>query len=135
MTNLTVRGVRSVTLLVPLAVFALLVAPSSRLAAQAAGAGATQGASAANRTEQDRWESTIKKFEDADKVTPPPQNAIVFIGASSIVRWNLSDSFPELGPRAINRGFGGSLAADSTRYAERIVIPVQASDRGVLCRR
>jgi lysophospholipase L1-like esterase len=123
MTNLTVRGVRGITLLALLAAFALLVVPSSRLAARAAGTGVTHGAAAANQTEQDRWESTIKKFEDADKVTPPPQNAIVFIGASSIVRWNLLDSFPELGPLAIKRGFGGSLAADSTRYAERIVIP------------
>jgi lysophospholipase L1-like esterase len=94
-----------------LGVLALIGAPSSRLWAQAAGADA------------DRWESAIKKFEDADKVAPPPQNAIVFIGASSIVRWNLRESFPELGPQAINRGFGGSLAADSTRYADRIVIP------------
>jgi lysophospholipase L1-like esterase len=47
----------------------------------------------------------------------------VFVGASSIVRWNLTESFPELGRRAVNRGFGGSLAGDSTRYAERIVIP------------
>ena len=71
----------------------------------------------------DRWEPAIQKFEEADKVSPPPQNAIVFIGASSIVRWNLKESFPELGAQAINRGFGGSLAADSTRYADRIVIP------------
>jgi hypothetical protein len=113
MTNLTHRGIRGgVTLLAVIALFVLPCALSSRLAAQGAGAG-----------NQDRWEATIKKFEDADKVTPPPQNAIVFVGASSIVRWNLPGSFPELGPRAINRGFGGSLAADSTRYAERIVIP------------
>ena len=39
------------------------------------------------------------------------------------MRWNLRESFPELGPQAINRGFGGSLAPDSTRYADRIVIP------------
>jgi len=72
---------------------------------------------------QDRWEPAIQKFEEADKLSPPPQNAIVFIGASSIVRWNLKESFPELGAQAINRGFGGSLAADSTRYADRVVIP------------
>jgi len=71
----------------------------------------------------DRWEPAIKAFEDADRVSPPPRNAIVFIGASSIVRWNLKESFPELGAQAINRGFGGSLAPDSTRYADRIVIP------------
>jgi lysophospholipase L1-like esterase len=123
MTNLTVRGVRSVTLLALLAVLALPGVPSSWLAAQAAGAAGTQRASAASQNDQDRWEPTIKKFEDADRVAPPPQNAIVFVGASSIVRWNLPASFPELGPQAINRGFGGSLAADSTRYAGRIVIP------------
>jgi lysophospholipase L1-like esterase len=123
MTNLTFRGFRGVTLLAILFVFALPGVPCSRLAAQVTGAGATQRAAAASQNEQDRWEPAIKKFEDADRVTPPPQNAIVFIGASSIVRWNLSSSFPELGPQAINRGFGGSLAADSTRYAERIVIP------------
>ena len=82
--------------------------------------GARQDAAAAA---PDRWESAIRKFEDGDKAGPPLPNAVVFIGASSIVRWNLADSFPELGPKAINRGFGGSLAADSTRYADRIVIP------------
>jgi lysophospholipase L1-like esterase len=106
-----------------LAALALLAVPPSRPAAQTAGTGAEQRAAAAGANDQDRWESAIKKFEDSDKVTPPPRNAIVFIGASSIVRWNLPDAFPELGPRAINRGFGGSLASDSTRYADRIVIP------------
>jgi lysophospholipase L1-like esterase len=93
----------------PLLFVALLLVPAvSRLVAQNA---------------SDRWEPAIRAFEQADKVSPPPQNAIVFIGASSIVRWNLKDSFPELGAQAINRGFGGSLAADSVRYADRIVIP------------
>ena len=121
MTSLTNRSILGrFALLAVIALFALPCVLSSRLAAQAAGVGTAQRTAAAD---PDRWEPTIKKFEDADKVTPPPQNAIVFVGASSIVRWNLPGSFPELGPRAINRGFGGSLAADSTRYAERIVIP------------
>src|SRR5436853_370464 len=112
MTQLIDRSIRRrSTWLALLGILTLISAPSSRLWAQVADADA------------DRWESAIKKFEDADKVAPPPQNAIVFIGASSIVRWNLRESFPELGPQAINRGFGGSLAADSVRYADRIVIP------------
>ena len=122
MTNVTDRSVRAVTWLALIAVLALTGVSPSRLAAQAAG-GQTPRSAGADRNNPDRWEPTIKKFEDADKVTPPPQNGIVFIGASSIVRWNLPESFPELGPQAINRGFGGSMAADSTRYAERIVIP------------
>ena len=71
----------------------------------------------------ERWDAAIQKFEDQDKVSPPPQNGIVFIGASSIVRWNLPESFPELGAKAINRGFGGSQSVDSVRYVERIVVP------------
>ena len=109
MTNHLDRRIRcSVTLL---ALFALLAVPgvlSRQLLAQ---------------NNQDRWEPAIQKFEEGDKLSPSQQNAIVFIGASSIVRWNLKESFPELGAQAINRGFGGSLAADSTRYADRIVIP------------
>ena len=71
----------------------------------------------------ERWDATIQKFEDQDKVSPPPQNGIVFIGASSIVRWNLPEYFPGLGAAAINRGFGGSQSVDSVRYVERIVVP------------
>jgi len=112
MTHLVDRRIRvRVAWLFVLGVLALLLVAASRAATQASVA------------ETDRWEPAIRKFEEADKVTPPPQNAIVFIGASSIVRWNLRESFPELGPQAINRGFGGSLAADSTRYADRVVIP------------
>ena len=68
------------------------------------------------------WEETIAKFEAADRQAPPPTGGIVFIGASSIVRWNLPEYFPELGARAINRGFGGSLIADSAYFADRMVV-------------
>ena len=71
----------------------------------------------------ERWDPAIQKFEDADKVSPPPQNGVVFVGASSIVRWNLPEYFPELGAKAINRGFGGSQSVDAVRYVDRIVVP------------
>jgi lysophospholipase L1-like esterase len=71
----------------------------------------------------EKWDAAIQKFEDQDKVSPPPTNGIVFIGASSIVRWNLPEYFPELGAKAINRGFGGSQSVDSVRYVDRIVVP------------
>jgi len=71
----------------------------------------------------DRWEPTIKEFEEADRLNPPPQGGIVFVGSSGIVRWDLQEFFPELGDRTINRGFGGSLLADAARYADRIVTP------------
>ena len=69
----------------------------------------------------DRWEATIMKFEEQDRSSPPPQGEIVFIGASSIVRWNLPEYFPDL--KVINRGFGGSEMVDAARYAARIVVP------------
>ena len=73
----------------------------------------------------EKWDPAIAKFEASDQVSPPPKNGIVFIGASSIVRWKLPDYFPELGDKAINRGFGGSQSVDSVRYVDRIVVPYQ----------
>jgi lysophospholipase L1-like esterase len=68
-----------------------------------------------------RWEADIKKFEEVDRLHPPPAGAVVFVGSSSIRIWKLADSFP--GMDALNRGFGGSFMADSARYADRIVTP------------
>ena len=69
-----------------------------------------------------RWEKDIRAFEAADKTNQPPQDAILFIGSSSIRRWtNLVQAFP--GHQVINRGFGGSQLADSVAFADRIVTP------------
>lgn len=71
-----------------------------------------------------RWEATIARFETADRKTPPPQGAVLFIGSSSIVKWKtLTADFP--GVTTLNRGFGGSAIADSTRYVSRVVVPYQ----------
>lgn len=73
-----------------------------------------------------RWESEIKAFEAADKTNPPPQNAILFVGSSSIRIWpDLQQAFP--GHRVFKRGFGGSELSDSVAFAGRIVIPYQPS--------
>jgi lysophospholipase L1-like esterase len=82
---------------------------------------ATFEISAQQASDPNRWEPSIQKFEAEDKAHPPAQGGIVFIGASSIVRWNLRESFPDT--PAVNRGFGGSEMADSARYASRVVIP------------
>jgi lysophospholipase L1-like esterase len=67
------------------------------------------------------WESDMRKFEEEDRRSPLPRNEIVFIGSSSIVRWDLEQWFPGL--KTINRGFGGSVMADSAEYVERAVLP------------
>ena len=71
----------------------------------------------------DRWEPAMQAFEKADRETPPAKGGLVFIGSSSIRRWDLGKSFPDLG--AINRGFGGSQIEDSIRYADRILLPLE----------
>ena len=70
---------------------------------------------------QGRWEQDIAAFEAADRVTAPPKGEVVFVGSSTIRIWDLAASFPDV--KAINRGFGGSEMADSTRYVDRIVVP------------
>ena len=77
-------------------------------------AGATEG-------RQDKWEADIRKFEEADKKSPPPQEGVVFVGSSSIRLWKVNEAFPDL--PCVNRGFGGSEMADAAKYADRIVTP------------
>ncbi len=82
---------------------------------------AMSGLSAWTAHAQGRWEQDIAAFEAADRVTAPPKGEVVFVGSSTIRIWDLAASFPDV--KAINRGFGGSEMADSTRYVDRIVVP------------
>jgi lysophospholipase L1-like esterase len=75
---------------------------------------------AEDRADFSRWEKDIAAFEQQDKDNPPPKHAILFVGSSSIRRWDLAKSFPDLD--VINRGFGGSQLADSVHFAPRIVL-------------
>lgn len=69
-----------------------------------------------------RFAPEIRAFAHVDSVTPPPANAVLFVGSSSIRFWEtLGTDFP--GVPVINRGFGGSRMDDLLRYADRIVLP------------
>ncbi len=69
-----------------------------------------------------RWEKDIAAFEARDRTNPLPQNALLFIGSSTILLWKtLAEDLPN--HKVINRGFGGSQIADATYFADRIVIP------------
>jgi lysophospholipase L1-like esterase len=71
-----------------------------------------------------RWEKDVAAFEASDRTAPPPKNALLFIGSSTIVRWKtLQQDYP--GQPIINRGFGGNEIADSTHFAERMIFPYQ----------
>jgi len=70
----------------------------------------------------ERFESQIAAYEGQDRENPPPRNAILFIGSSTIRRWTtLAQDFPD--HKVINRGFGGSQIADATHFADRIIFP------------
>jgi lysophospholipase L1-like esterase len=84
---------------------------------------ATPGAQQLAARDPNRWEPAMQKFEEQEKASPSPKGEIVFWGASSIVRWNLPEYFPNM--KVINRGFGGSEMADAARYASRIVVPLK----------
>lgn len=72
--------------------------------------------------QSETWEPSIRKFEESDRIHPPPPGSIVFTGSSSIVRWrSLADDMQPL--VAVNRGFGNSRISDVNQYVGRIVIP------------
>jgi lysophospholipase L1-like esterase len=103
------------TLLLPGWLLASLLCGPLAIGAQAA---------ATNAPHHLQWEKAIQAFEAADKTNPPPRNAILLLGSSSIRLWKDAPAqFPE--HRLINRGFGGSHLADSVAFTERIVLPYQ----------
>jgi lysophospholipase L1-like esterase len=72
--------------------------------------------------ETNRWDTDIAVFEARDRTNPPPKDAILFIGSSSIRLWKtLERDFPE--HHVINRGFGGSEIGDSVHFVDHIVVP------------
>ncbi len=88
-----------------------------------AGAGLTELRAQTNASAS-KWEPEIKAFEASDRTNPPPKHAILFVGSSSIRKWQmLAKDFP--GKPVINRGFGGSEIADSTALADRIIFPYE----------
>lgn len=73
-------------------------------------------------TRANLWEKEINAFAEIDRKQTPPENAILFVGSSSIRMWeNLRASFPNL--KVINRGFGGSRLEDVDHYFNQIVTP------------
>jgi len=68
-----------------------------------------------------KWETGIVAIEKRLTSNPPKPGGVFFVGASSIVGWDLKKYFPDSG--YVNVGFGGSVIADSTHFAHRIITP------------
>jgi lysophospholipase L1-like esterase len=68
------------------------------------------------------WERSILRFEQQDRLHPPPKDAILFTGSSSFTFWTSLEQ--DMAPlQVINRGFGGSRMDEVVYYADRIVLP------------
>jgi lysophospholipase L1-like esterase len=68
------------------------------------------------------WEADIRSFEHQDSITRYPDDAILFMGSSSIRLWSTLQE--DMKPyHTIQRGFGGSKISDVAWYTPRIVYP------------
>ncbi|MDP2380066.1 MAG: hypothetical protein Q8M35_06195, partial [Pseudohongiella sp.] len=96
-------------LLLPVFSLPALSLPALALIVSLGFSGATQAQELPDPT---RFEEAIQRFEQADRETAPPSNAIVLTGSSSIMYWN-EDAPADLAPlTVIPRGFGGSVMHD-----------------------
>jgi lysophospholipase L1-like esterase len=86
-------------------------------------AGLVAAIPAAAQQTPDRFEPNVAAYEAADKTAPPPKGEILFVGSSTIQRWDTARYFPDL--KIINRGISGSEMVDALRYVERIVLPYE----------
>jgi lysophospholipase L1-like esterase len=85
-------------------------------------AGWADGDATAREPKPDAWRAEIDALTAGDAAHPPPHDGVLFVGSSSIRLWTtLAQDFP--GVPVVNRGFGGSMIADSMHYISRIVVP------------
>ncbi len=68
-----------------------------------------------------RWAKAIELFELQDRKNTFPDDAILFVGSSSIMFWPTALAFP--GRPVINRGFGGSHLSDVNHFFDQVVKP------------
>jgi hypothetical protein len=72
--------------------------------------------------EPTRWDNDMRAWENLDRLTPPPADAILLTGSSSIARWN-DQAAQALAPLTIiSRGFGGSVMGDVLHHLDTVVL-------------
>jgi lysophospholipase L1-like esterase len=79
------------------------------------------GSSLSAQDESARWESEILKLEALDSQQLDPEDAVLFVGSSSIRLW---DTIAEdMAPYpTIGRGYGGAKFSDLQTYIHRLVV-------------
>lgn len=70
----------------------------------------------------DRFEPAIQKFEELDRTEVHREDAILFVGSSSIRLWETIAE--DMAPYpVIQRGYGGAKFSDLAYFADRIISP------------
>lgn len=107
--------------------FAMLVLVGVTLAVPAAAVPAWVQSAAAPAVSgpaarENRFEAQIKAMADKDRQSPPPQQAILFIGSSIFRLW--SDLESQMAPLPVfNRAFGGSRTWEVLAAVDQLVLP------------
>lgn len=94
---------------------------------------ATQASAATTKPAANRFENEIAAYERADRQSPPPKDAVLFMGSSTFRMWG-KDVAEDFAPMVtINRGFGGSTFDDVLFYMQRMVIRYRPKAIVVYC--
>ncbi len=74
----------------------------------------------------ERWSQDIEMLEQRDVVHSDPEEAILFIGSSSIRRWDTIEI--DMRPyQVVQRGYGGAKYTDLAVFAKRLILPHEYS--------
>lgn len=69
-----------------------------------------------------RWNKAIEELEALDQSDSDPEDAILFVGSSSIRLWDTIEE--DMAPfSVIRRGYGGARFSDLAVFAERLITP------------
>jgi lysophospholipase L1-like esterase len=69
-----------------------------------------------------KWRRKLRQFDESDRRNPPKPGGIVFVGGSSIERWeSLAEDFSP--HYVLNRAVGGSHLRHVRRFADRVIVP------------
>jgi lysophospholipase L1-like esterase len=75
-------------------------------------------------TSTNRFEKNVQAYAAADRITPPPQDAILLVGDSQFFRWKTVQE-DLAGFTVINRGIDSFQFSDLLHFTDRLVLPYQ----------
>ncbi len=73
--------------------------------------------------DESRWLPRVETLEEQDRQHPPEPGSILFVGSSSIQRWDVATAFPDW--QTLNRGIGGTDVSTVVHYAQRLILPYE----------